>query len=80
MKNTIYVAADSRKNEGQEEFKYEKILLLEDFTFNNFLRGIIKGEIFVDFDARTGHNHGTKFRIKQNNWNVLYSKVTELKQ
>src|SRR3989339_178986 len=65
IKNTIFVLADSRNNNGQEEFKYEKILLLEDFAFNNFLRGIISGDVYIDFDARTGHNHGTKFRIRQ---------------
>lgn len=79
IRNTIYVVADSRMVRTQEEFKYEKIELLEDFAFNNFLRGLINGKILVDFDARTGHNHGTKFRIKQNNWAVLFSKVTELK-
>ncbi len=78
IRNTIFVTADSRINMGQEEFKYEKIQLLEDFAFNNFLRGLISGKILVDFDARTGHNHGTKFRIKQNNWPVLFSKITDL--
>jgi hypothetical protein len=78
IRNTIYVIADSRTINEQEEFKYEKIELLEDFAFNNFLRGLISGKILVDFDARTGHNHGTKFRIKQNNWPVLFSKITEL--
>lgn len=24
---------------------------------------IRQGKVYVDFDARTGHNHGTKFRI-----------------
>ena len=79
IRNTIYVIADSRIVNGQEEFNYGKIELLEDFAFNNLLRGLINGDIFIDFDARTGHNHGTKFRIKQNNWPVLFSKVTELK-
>ncbi len=79
IRNTIYVIADTRTIDGQEEFQYEKIELLEDFAFNNFLRGLINGKILVDFDARTGHNHGTKFRIKQNNWEVLFSKITELK-
>lgn len=79
IRNTIYIIADSRKVEGQEEFKYEKIELLEDFAFNNLLRGIINGIIFIDFDARTGHNHGTKFRIKQNNWPALFSRITEIK-
>lgn len=79
IRNTIYIVADSRTIKGQEEFKFEKIELLEDFAFNNFLRGLISGHVLIDFDARTGHNHGTKFRIKQNNWHVLFSKVTELK-
>lgn len=79
IRNTIYIIADSREINGQEEFKYEKIELLEDFAFNNFLRGIINGIVFVDFDARTGHNHGTKFRLKQNNWPILFNKITEIK-
>jgi hypothetical protein len=78
IRNTIYVVADSRTVNEQEEFNFEKIMLLEDFAFNKFLRGLISGHILVDFDARTRHNHGTKFRIKQNNWPVLYSKITEL--
>lgn len=78
IRNTIYVVADSKIEKGQELFKYGKIELLEDFAFNNLLRGLINGHIFIDFDARTGHNHGTKFRIKQNNWPVLFSKITEL--
>jgi len=35
----------------------------------------INSEIIVDFDARTGHNHGTKFRIRQGRWRDLYSDV-----
>ncbi len=79
IKNTIYVIADSRKVNSQEEFKYEKIELLEDFSFNNIIRALWNGIVFIDFDARTGHNHGTKFRIKQNNWPALFSKITEVK-
>jgi len=78
IKNTIYVIADSRIVNKQEEFKYERIQLLEDFTFNNILKGILNGIVFLDFDARTGHNHGTKFRIKQNSWPALFSKITEV--
>ncbi|MDX9701938.1 MAG: MvaI/BcnI family restriction endonuclease [Candidatus Auribacterota bacterium] len=78
IRNTIYVIADSRNTAGQEEFKYDTILLLEDFSFNNLLRGILDGIILVDFDARTNHNHGTKFRMKQNNWPYFYNKVTEV--
>ena len=34
------------------------------------------GNILVDFDARTGHNHGTKFRMRQNCLAKLYETVT----
>lgn len=79
IKNTIFILAAARKTNGQEEFKYEKLILLEDFAFNNFVRAIMNNFVFVDFDARTGHNHGTKFRISQRNWAVLFNKVTVLK-
>ena len=36
------------------------------------------GTIYIDFDARTGHNHGTKFRMKQGYWNSLYSMVEKI--
>lgn len=76
IKNTIYVLAQSRMAEKQEEFKYEKIYLLEDFSFNNFIRAIMSNDVLVDFDARTGHNHGTKFRFRNKQWQKLFSKVS----
>ena len=36
------------------------------------------GNILVDFDARTGHNHGTKFRMRQNCLPNLYEKATTI--
>jgi hypothetical protein len=32
----------------------------------------------VDFDARSGHNHGTKFRMRQNTLSMLYEKTTTI--
>jgi hypothetical protein len=46
------------------------------FRFEGLLEGLEKGVLFVDFDARTGHNHGTKFRLKQNHLPLLYDEVT----
>ncbi|MDZ7370808.1 MAG: MvaI/BcnI family restriction endonuclease [candidate division KSB1 bacterium] len=37
-----------------------------------------EGIVLVDFDARSGHNHGTKFRIRQNQWHRLYESVEEI--
>ena len=36
------------------------------------------GTIYIDFNARTGHNHGTKFRMKQGYWNSIYSMVEKI--
>jgi hypothetical protein len=48
------------------------------FDFENFLVALEKGLILVDFDARTGHNHGTKFRMKPICLPDLYSEVKEV--
>ena len=42
------------------------------------MEAIEKGDIFIDFDARTGHNHGTKFRFKNNRLPELYEEVEEV--
>ena len=34
--------------------------------------------ILVDFDARTGHNHGTKFRLREDKLPDLYDEVTKI--
>ena len=50
--------------------------MLETFDFDKFLEALAKGIILIDFDARTGHNHGTKFRMRQDRLPDLYKKVT----
>jgi hypothetical protein len=52
--------------------------IFEEFNFDKFLDGIRSGIILVDFDARTGHNHGTKFRMRHNTLDRLYNKVTPI--
>lgn len=43
-----------------------------------FIKAIEKNDILIDFDARTGHNHGTKFRLRQNKLPDLYEEVIEI--
>lgn len=38
-----------------------------------FIQAIDDGNIYIDFDARTGHNHGTKFRINPKIVTNLYT-------
>lgn len=74
--NCFYVQAEVKKEDGKEFYKYSKVLMLQKFSFENFLLEIEYDNILVDFDARTGHNHGTKFRLRQNCFPNLYEKAT----
>ena len=57
---------------------YSRFLALQDFSLDGLLSGIEQGFVYVDFDARTGHNHGTKFRLRQDKLPLLYSTVEEI--
>lgn len=76
--NCFYVQAQTKREKGVELFYYEKILILQALSLEKFLSGIENGSIFIDFDARTGHNHGTKFRLRQNKLPDLYGEVKVL--
>ncbi len=74
--NCFYIKADVKKEDGREYYHYKEIYMLETFDFDKFLEALAKGIILIDFDARTGHNHGTKFRMRQDRLPDLYKKVT----
>jgi hypothetical protein len=75
---TIYVHAEARKKGDFEEFKYDKAILYEGLDFEKFKKGLTDGQILVDFDARTGHNHGTKFRIRQGTLQNFFAEETPI--
>lgn len=76
--NSFYVQADVKTERGKEYYHYNKIMMLQKFSFERFLKAIEDEVIYVDFDARTGHNHGTKFRMCQDSLPMLYLKVTKI--
>lgn len=78
MKNCFYVIANSKIVQSREYFHYIKLFILSGFLFDNFIEAVENGIILIDFDARTGHNHGTKFRVKKGNWHRFYSEVREV--
>jgi MvaI/BcnI restriction endonuclease family len=78
LHNSFYVQAKVRKENGIEFYHYQKILKLSKFSFDGFLKGLNEGFVLVDFDARTGHNHGTKFRLRQNRLPDLYENFEEI--
>ncbi len=76
--NCFYVQAEVKHVEGREFYKYCKVTMLQKFSFDGFLNELESGNVLVDFDARTGHNHGTKFRLRQNCLPNLYESVTAI--
>lgn len=74
--NCFYVQAEVKQEGGKEYYNYQKVLMLQKFSFEGFLRAIEQAYVLIDFDARTGHNHGTKFRLRQNHLPPLYEKIT----
>jgi hypothetical protein len=78
LKNTFYVLADSTRVNGKEFLHFKKIYKLNGFSIDGLISGIEKGYMYVDFDARTGHNHGTKFRLRQNYLPHLYNSIEEI--
>ncbi len=75
ISNCFYVIADSKVESRREFFLYKELYILSGFSFERFINCIEDGAVLIDFDARTGHNHGTKFRIRQGHWQDLYSDV-----
>jgi|SRR3989344_5334514 len=74
--NTFYVQAEVKTVRKKELYHYTKVMMLQKFNFEGFLKALEDGKILPDFDARSGHNHGTKFRLRQNCLPLLYDKAT----
>lgn len=78
LHNCFFVQASVKRIAGVEHFQYEDIYMLKSFSLTRFVDAIEAGNVLVDFDARTGHNHGTKFRLKRDHFIDLYDEVTRL--
>ena len=76
--NCFYVQAERRREGDQEFFHYNKLLILEEFSLDKLISELEQAYILIDFDARTGHNHGTKFRLRQNRLPDLYGRAIEI--
>lgn len=76
--NCFLLSAKTKIEQGVEFFHYEEVLMLANFSLDKFINAIAEGHVYVDFDARTGHNHGTKFRIHNNIIHTLYDNMTQI--
>lgn len=76
--NCFFILADSKKIEGVEHFHYKEIKILQGLSLEKFVYALEQGAFYLDFDARTGHNHGTKIRIRRNWISKLYDSVSDV--
>ncbi len=63
LDHTLLALYKTRTYEGKKQFWYEEAYLMKDVKPEKIVPLIEEGSMAVDFDARTGHNHGTKFRV-----------------
>ncbi len=76
--NCFFVQAETKRIAGKLHFRYSKIFIMRSFRLEGLLRGLEQGYVFIDFDARTGHNHGTKFRLRRKQFPQMYESVVEI--
>jgi hypothetical protein len=76
--NCFYVRAETKWEGSDEFFLYRRIYILSKFAGGKFVHAIGGGYVLIDFDARSGHNHGTKFRLKQEARPLLYENILEV--
>ncbi|WP_462137109.1 MvaI/BcnI family restriction endonuclease [Candidatus Mycalebacterium sp.] len=76
--NCFFIVAERKKIGGVEHFHYTEMKILQGLSKNRFVCGLEEGIFYLDFDARTGHNHGTKIRMKRNCLAKLYEKIIEI--
>ncbi|MDI9348831.1 MAG: MvaI/BcnI family restriction endonuclease [Candidatus Symbiobacter sp.] len=58
-------------------FMFGKIWRLKELAQPKFIDLINRGVIYLDFNARTNHNHGTRFRIRKGYFCDLYEEMLD---
>ena len=71
MLNTFYVVVEA----VNAYFRIVEVKTLQQFDTEKFLAALEQDLVRVDFDARTRHNHGTKFRVHEASLPDLYAYV-----
>lgn len=75
LRNCFLVIVETKKIGDKTFFHFYKALMLKSLNLEKFIEAIRSGKLYIDFDARTGHNHGTKFRIMPQMLTSLYEDV-----
>lgn len=73
LDHTMLVMCQTRKRNEEKQFKYASVVLLKGFLPKRMDELFSTKSMYVDFDARTNHNHGTKFRVDLTQISKLFS-------
>lgn len=73
LDNTFLVMVKTKREGGKRYFRYEDAYLFSGFLPETVDELFNDKALYVDFDARTRHNHGTKFRVGLKSVGKLFS-------
>lgn len=76
LRNTFLVYAETKKTKNAKKTRFRQLVMLKGISADSVVNAVRNGFLYVDFDARTGHNHGTKFRIRVGDLEQLYDERT----
>ena len=78
LDHTLLTFYDSRGEDGNREFRFTSVVLLSGVKVEMIETLFEEHALYVDFDARTGHNHGTKIRIDMKHVSRLFAKFEKV--
>jgi len=78
LSHTLLVARKTKTENGQKYYWYEEAFLMKEIRTDMIAPMIEEGALAIDFDARTRHNHGTKFRIRKQQLHRLFTEFAKM--
>lgn len=78
LSHTLLALRKTRTVGGLKEYWYEEAYLMKEVKTDMIIPLLQDGSMAVDFDARTHHNHGTKFRIKKDQAERLFTEYAAM--
>ena len=78
LEKTLFITFKKKTVDTIRYFYYNNAVLLSEFNPDRIDTLFESNSLFVDFDARTNHNHGTKFRVDLKHLPDLFNKSKSL--
>jgi hypothetical protein len=78
LSHTLLAFYKSKTENSIKFYQYNEAFLMKDVITSEIVRMITDGAMAIDFDARTRHNHGTKFRVKRSEIHRLFTQYAAM--